>query len=156
MIVFSPQTALPPSLPKARVSRLGWLLGKALRYRNAKEVGVRFVSEAEMQRLNKTYRGKNRPTDVLSFGFLDSPQTTDRRRKKSPVSSLQFMDYLGDLAVCLPYAKREAARRAIPISEEAIRLLTHGVLHLAGYDHATEKEEQRMFAVQERIVEQAV
>jgi probable rRNA maturation factor len=79
----------------------------------------------------------NRPTDVLSFSSEDA-------------------GYLGDLAICVPYASREAKRRAIPVTEELVRLLVHGTLHLSGYDHATAKQEEVMFRLQERIVESII
>jgi probable rRNA maturation factor len=61
--------------------------------------------------------------------------------------------FLGDIAVCVPYAKREAARRGMTLREELLRLIAHGVLHLSGFDHATAKEEEKMFGLQERVVD---
>ncbi len=94
--------------------------------------------------MNKQYRGKDRPTDVLSF---ESPMI--------PLPKKGQQEYaLGDLVVCASYAAAEAKRRKLPPLEEYLRLLTHGVLHLSGYDHATEEEELKMFAIQEFCVEQ--
>ncbi len=63
---------------------------------------------------------------------------------------------LGDLAVCASYARREARRRGILPREELLRLLAHGVLHLTGWDHETEKDEATMFKKQERAVSRAL
>lgn len=109
----------------------------------AGSLSVQFVSEAEIARLNATYRKMRKPTDVLSF----SSQEGDMPR----VASKEFE--WGDLFVCAPYAKREASRRGITLAEEVIRLVSHGTLHLLGYDHATEPDEARMFAIQEAVVE---
>lgn len=143
MIVFTPASTLPRTLVEQDLQVLGAVLGRQLRLRGTQEVGVRFVSEKEIQALNKLYRGKNRPTDVLSFesGSIPTGQGTMKK-----------MD-LGDLVLCPVYAQREARRRKIEAREEYLRLLAHGVLHLCGYDHATEEDELKMFALQERCVE---
>lgn len=136
MIVFELATALPASITNDDLRRLGTALGRALRLRSKHTVGLAFVSESEIQRLNKTFRQKNKPTDVLSF----EPEGKGEK------------GYLGDIAVCPSYAKREAKRRALSLHEELIRLIVHGVLHLSGYDHVTEAQEAKMFALQERLV----
>jgi len=63
---------------------------------------------------------------------------------------------LGDLAVCTQVAVREAKRRKIDPAEELVRLLAHGTLHLAGMDHATERDERRIFKMQEAIIEKVL
>jgi probable rRNA maturation factor len=141
MIVFDVPPRLPSALTGINFPALGVRLAKALKLRSEREVGLRFVSEAEIQRLNRLYRKKNRPTDVLSFEPAPGPGVSSRT---------QF----GDLVICPVYASREAKRRSIEVREELVRLLVHGVLHLAGYDHATEAEEATMFALQERLVEE--
>ncbi len=137
MIAFVTTSKLPGALTQPLLGRVGRELGRRLRIRTKRTVGVRWVSETEMRRLNRTYRKLNRPTDVLSFSSDEA-------------------GYLGDLAICVPYASREAKRRAIPVTEELVRLLVHGALHLSGYDHATPKQEEAMFALQERIVDHVV
>jgi len=107
-------------------------------------VAVHFVTENAIAKLNSQYRHIRRPTDVLSFsareeGMPDMPSRNDGE--------------WGDILVCTPYARREATRRGIPLAEEVLRLVSHGTLHLLGYDHATERDEMRMFALQEAAVE---
>jgi probable rRNA maturation factor len=133
--------ARPRSLAPADITELQQLLTRALRLRKPITIGVRFVSLEEMRVLNRTYRKKDRPTDVLSFGveaFFDAAKNT--------------LTYWGDLAICTDYAKEEAKRRGLALREELLRLLAHGVLHLAGYDHATEEDEYQMFSLQERVI----
>lgn len=137
MIAFVTTSKLPSTLTQPILGRVGRELGRRLRLRTTRTVGVRWVSETEMRHLNRTYRKINRPTDVLSFSSDEA-------------------GYLGDLAICIPYASREAKRRAIPVTEELVRLLVHGTLHLSGYDHATAKQEENMFQLQERIVDHVV
>ena len=145
MIAFVTTSKLPSALTQPLLGRVGRELGRRLRIRTTRAVGVRWVSETEMRHLNRTYRKTNRPTDVLSFSASDDTR-----------SSKRDTHYLGDLAICVPYASREAKRRAIPVTEELVRLLVHGTLHLSGYDHATAKQEEKMFQLQERIVDHVV
>lgn len=131
MIVFRVFGRTPAGLRARDFTRLASALEKEVPRKKQGEVGVRFVSAKEIKRLNRVYRGKNNVTDVLSFG--------------SPTS-------LGDLAVCASFAKQEARRRGISPREECLRLLAHGALHLAGWDHETERDEAAMFKKQERAV----
>lgn len=112
---------------------------------HAYEVGVAFLSEISIKRLNKQYRQKNNATDVLSFSSQEGEGIVSRI-KSEPRD-------LGDLMICAPYAYREAKRRGIGRDEELVRLVVHGTLHLMGYDHADEKSEYQMFRIQETIVE---
>jgi probable rRNA maturation factor len=106
-------------------------------------ISIRFVTEGEMKKLNRQFRGKDRATDVLSFATEEALAVEGEREA-------------GDLVVCPAYAEREARRRAIRPREELVRLVVHGTLHLAGMDHATEPDEARMFRLQERVVEQVM
>lgn len=144
MIAFVASAKLPHALTQPLLGRVGRELGRRLRLRTKRSIGVRWVSESEMRQLNRTYRQINRPTDVLSFSSDDSRFSKRDTR------------HLGDLAICVPYASREAKRRAIPLTEELVRLLVHGTLHLSGYDHATAKQEEAMFALQEGIIGRVV
>lgn len=96
---------------------------------------VRFVSDREMQRFNSTYRGKDRPTDVLSFaGDLDgsaAPGSGFEDPEKAAV-------HLGDIVISLPTARRQAVGAGHPIQRELRLLLLHGVLHCLGHDHETD------------------
>lgn len=148
MIVFRSIGKLPRALPAARLARLGRELARVLRKKKAREVGLRFVGLKTMQTLNRVYRQLNRPTDVLSFEpSQQMPRTASDR---------EAGDWLGDVVICPQYAAREARRRAISGEEELVRLIAHGVLHLVGYDHATEEEESKMFALQEKVVERCL
>lgn len=102
-------------------------------------VAVECVSSAEMQRLNYAWRGKNKPTDVLSFPQPTIPENRER--------------FWGDVVIAPSIVRAEAKRRHINREEEMGRMTVHGVLHLLGFDHATENEELNMFALQEKIVE---
>jgi probable rRNA maturation factor len=102
--------------------------------RRKASVSVLLCGDARMRRLNREYRGIDRPTDVLSFPAEDPA-------------------FLGDVAVDVPYAARQARKRGHSLDREVRLLLAHGVLHLLGHDHETDDGE--MFRLQRRVVKKA-
>lgn len=117
--------------PAARVRRL---LDRANRAMGnpAREVSVLFCGDRLMAGLNRRWRGKDRPTDVLSFPAEGAPA-----------------GFLGDIVISIPYAGRQARRRGESRALEVDRLLLHGYLHLLGYDHETDRGE--MDALEARL-----
>ena len=109
--------------PPARVRRI---LGDAARAAGGgnREISVLFCGDRRMAGLNRRWRRKNRPTDVLAF-----PAGHDGAR------------FLGDIVISVPYATRQARRRGDSPAREMDRLLVHGYLHLLGYDHETDNGE---------------
>ena len=104
-------------------------------------LGVRFMSDRRMRRLNRDFRGIDRTTDVLSF-----PGGDDEVRGGHEQSGDR---YLGDVAVSVPAARRQAIERGLAVSAEIRTLLLHGVLHCLGYDHETDGGE--MAALEQRL-----
>ena len=102
------------------------------------ELSVELVSSPRMRRLNREYRGQDRPTDVLAFPFREAP---------GPASAL-----LGDVVIALPVAISQARQYGYSVDEELIRLLIHGVLHLVGYDHEQGEREARRMQRKERTL----
>lgn len=99
------------------------------------------TDDANIQRLNRSFRAEDSPTDVLSFPAGE------------PMPGMKTR-YLGDLAISLPYAERQAARAGHGVLAEVQLLTVHGVLHLLGYDHATPEEKAAMWAVQTAVLTQ--
>jgi probable rRNA maturation factor len=98
---------------------------------------VRFLTDAEMTRLNLVFRKKRKTTDVLSFpSELRSRPASLRRRAKT----LRGF-FLGDIAISPAVARRNAKKFDRTITEEICILVLHGVLHLLGYDHETDRGE---------------
>ncbi len=102
------------------------------------ELSVELVSRPRMRRLNREYRGQDRPTDVLAFPIREAP---------GPASAL-----LGDVVIALPVAMSQARQFGHSVDEELIRLLIHGVLHLVGYDHEQGEREARRMQRRERML----
>jgi probable rRNA maturation factor len=94
------------------------------------ELGVRVVGSAESRRLNARYRGKDKPTDVLSFPPAPLPGGDLRP--------------LGDLVICAQVVRSEARRQGKLLEAHWAHLVVHGALHLIGYDHEREAEAKRM------------
>ncbi|MEL7108523.1 MAG: rRNA maturation RNase YbeY [Pseudomonadota bacterium] len=95
------------------------------------EVSVLLTSDAEIQTLNRDWRGKDKPTDVLSFPAdpIDRP-------------------FLGDIAVAIGVAQSDAQTRGLTLSQHLSHLLIHGVLHLLGHDHIDDTEAAEMEALE--------
>jgi probable rRNA maturation factor len=88
----------------------------------ATAIVLRFVEEAESRALNRRYRGRDRPTNVLAFVY------DDQRAAEGPMLS-------GDIILCAPVLRREATKQGKPLAAHCAHLVVHGMLHLQGYDH---------------------
>ncbi len=108
------------------------------------EVSIWITDEAELQTLNRTYRGIDASTDVLSFG-VDDDTTPFVHAPDQPT-------HLGDLAISFPHVERQAAEYGHTRQRELSYLVTHGLLHLLGYDHEQPEEAQRMRGREEALL----
>jgi len=97
---------------------------------------VRLVSDAEIARMNETFRKKKGPTDVLSFPMVARRRPVRLRRGSRTVKD---GEYLGDIAISPATAQRYAKKNGRKLSSELQVLILHGVLHLLGYDHETDR-----------------
>ncbi|MEM8996412.1 MAG: rRNA maturation RNase YbeY, partial [Acidobacteriota bacterium] len=105
---------------------------------------LRFISDREMRRLNGTYRSKDRPTDVLSFPGDISAANAPGAAAPGEVDLESFWRdgrHLGDVAISMPAARRQAAEQGIPVDREIRVLALHGILHCLGYDHESDNGE---------------
>jgi probable rRNA maturation factor len=104
------------------------------RAQDSVELTIRVVGAAESRRLNRAWRGKDKPTNVLSFA-ADAP-------------------LLGDLAICAPVVAREAREQGKSPAAHWAHMVVHGVLHLLGYDHENDRDAARMEARETKILAQ--
>ncbi|GGF53040.1 rRNA maturation RNase YbeY [Alteromonas lipolytica] len=95
-----------------------------------KELTVRFVDDDESQALNSEYRGKDKPTNVLSFPFECPPEVP--------------LNLLGDLVICVPVIAREADVQQKSVNDHYAHMVIHGTLHLLGFDHIEDDEAEAM------------
>ena len=103
------------------------------------EVSVRLTSDEEVHTLNRQYRGKDKPTNVLSFPMVQ-PDLIDTVTQNSDDGEV----LLGDIVLAHGVCEREAADKGIPPAEHVTHLVVHGTLHLLGYDHLTDEEGDAM------------
>lgn len=96
-------------------------------------LNVVFVNDQYIRALNKAYRDKDEPTDVLSFSY--GPD-----------------DLIGEVYVSVETARRQAHELKHPLSDELIRLIVHGILHVHGFDHEKEVDFKEMFAVEKKVL----
>ena len=109
-------------------------------------ISVTIVDNETIQEINKTYRGIDRPTDVISFAFLDDDENRD-----DDLHNEGLID-LGEIYISLPKAIEQAQDYGHSLERELDFLFVHGLLHLLGYDHMNEEDEKEMFALQETIL----
>jgi len=102
------------------------------------EMTVRIVDEAESHELNLNYRGKDRPTNVLSFPF-ECPDEVE-------------LPLLGDLVICRQVVEREAQEQDKPLMAHWAHMVVHGSLHLLGYDHIDDDEAEEMESLETQIM----
>lgn len=127
--------------------RAGKML-EALELRDV-ELSIALVSDSAIHALNRDFRRKDRPTDVLAFAMRE-----ERPRSGAPAKPARRpgeREVLGDVIISLPTAARQARGRRRPLLDEVTMLLAHGLLHLVGYDHRTPPEERVMTAETRRL-----
>lgn len=102
-------------------------------------INLKLVDDVEIRALNKKYGQHDQATDVLSFSYIEDG---------GPVSGNE----LGDIAISLATARRQAAAAGTDLETEVVLLLVHGTLHILGYDHANEPERAKMERLQSEIM----
>lgn len=113
------------------------------------EVSLSFVSDEEIQEINKNFRDMDKATDVLSFPQIDyDVDEVVMTNEKGEI-------VLGDIIISVDTAKRQAEEYGHSLKREICFLTVHSMLHLLGYDHMTEEEEAEMFGKQKDILEKS-
>lgn len=121
--------------------------GELLTIPAAVEVSLRFTSDDEVRTLNRQYRQKDKPTNVLSFPMVQ-PDLLETVTQNSDDGEV----LLGDIVLAHGVCEREAAERGIAIETHATHLIVHGVLHLLGYDHETDAEAETMEGAEREVL----
>lgn len=137
---FSLQIACPPNtaaLPKSKDIKSITTL-----FDSNYEICIKLISSEESRQLNKQFRNKNAPTNVLSFPFFSPSNNTPLFITKNERS------YLGDLALCHDVITKESISQKKPLLNHYSHLIIHGILHLKGFDHKNDQEAQKMEALE--------
>jgi len=117
-----------------------WAEAAVAGYRDDAEITIRLVDSEESRQLNRDYRGKDSPTNVLSFPFQCPPGIS--------------LPLLGDLVICKAVVETEAETQQKPLQAHWAHMVVHGCLHLRGFDHIEEVEAQQMEDLETRILQQ--
>ena len=113
------------------------------------ELGLVIVGEERIRQLNLSYLGKDEPTDVLAFAMLPQPPQGDLAPFVAPPDGVK---HLGEVIVSYPQAVIQAGEHQHPVAREIAILITHGILHLLGYEHDEPELEGRMRAREAEIL----
>lgn len=107
----------------------------------ATELGITITTDKTIRKLNREYRGKDKATDVLSFSYLGGCDCHEHAK------------LFGDLVISIETTVRQAKEQDVNLYQELLRLIIHGLLHLAGYDHeyVPKKEAQKMRKLEKRL-----
>ncbi|MFD0768048.1 rRNA maturation RNase YbeY [Bacillus sp. CGMCC 1.60114] len=111
------------------------------------ELSITFVNNERIQEINREYRDKDQPTDVISFAMEDIGEG------EMEIVGVEMPRMLGDIIISIPRAKEQAEEYGHSFERELGFLAVHGFLHLLGYDHMTEEEEKVMFGKQKEILD---
>ncbi|WP_217520704.1 rRNA maturation RNase YbeY [Vibrio metschnikovii] len=116
-----------------------WFSAAVTPFQSQAEVTIRIVDQSESHQLNLNYRGKDKPTNVLSFPF-EAPAEIE-------------LDLLGDLVICRQVVEQEALEQEKPLMAHWAHMVVHGTLHLLGYDHIDDQEADEMEALETEIMQ---
>jgi len=153
MKIYWGEREVPP-LPAHTQTLLKQVISSGLRfhpkYKNIHcEISISFVTPAEIAQLNKQYRNKDTPTDVLSFPNIGATPIPASRKSNRNRPALN----LGDIVICTAVAKSQAQAYGHSLERELAFLTAHGFLHLIGYDHNTPQEEEAMITMQKELLD---
>ncbi len=116
-----------------------WLEAAVTPFQSQAEVTIRIVDSEESHQLNLDYRGKDKPTNVLSFPFETPPGIE--------------LDLLGDLIICRQMVEQEAVEQNKPLKAHWAHMVVHGSLHLLGYDHIEDDEAEEMESLETELMQ---
>ena len=119
-----------------------WLdkIVKTLKIKSNFEISFGVVGDTAIRQMNKSYRGKDKVTDVLSFP------------EKNSLGRYSAQGYLGEIIICYPQTVRRAKKAGHTVAQELELLFVHGFMHLLGYDHETVAQAKKMEKLEERIL----
>lgn len=113
---------------------------------DAYECSVILVNDEKIHKINREYRGIDRPTDVITFALFDDPDPFDTEVEELGME-------LGDIFINRDAVIRQSEEYGHSFRREICFLFVHGLLHLLGYDHMTPEDEKKMFAIQHEVLD---
>ncbi|MEN8614732.1 rRNA maturation RNase YbeY [Dehalogenimonas sp. THU2] len=116
------------------------------------EMGIYITGQDKIRELNRLYRQKDKPTDVLSFSFYVKEAASDATTDCDFPPAEDGIIHLGELVISLPQAEIQAAEYGHPLKTELARLLIHGIMHLLGFDHEVDADAEIMESREQEIL----
>lgn len=144
MIEYADESGFEPAIDGEEIVELATYVLGEMRIHPGSDLSVTLVTEAVVSDLHVKWMDEEGPTDVLSFPM---DEVRPPPPGQEPVEGL-----LGDVVVCPTVAAQQARTAGHATIEEILLLVTHGILHVLGYDHATPEEESEMFGLQRRLL----
>lgn len=120
-----------------------WAQAALSQFKEEAELSIRLVDDEESQQLNHEYRGKDKPTNVLSFPF----EVPEELQGIEDIGAL-----IGDLVICVPVVSKEAQEQNKTFEHHFAHMVVHGCLHLLGYDHIKDEEADIMEDLERQIL----
>jgi probable rRNA maturation factor len=121
---------------------------RKLEVESGSELSLTFVTNERIQEINRDYRQKNKPTDVISFAMEELGEG------EVEIVGGEQPRVLGDIIISVPKAREQAEEYGHSFMRELSFLAVHGFLHLLGYDHETEEDEAEMFSLQRELLDE--
>ncbi|MEZ7898901.1 MAG: rRNA maturation RNase YbeY [Flaviflexus sp.] len=144
MIEYADESGFEPALDGEEISALARYVLDEMRVHPGSDLTVMLVDEDTMSDLHVKWMDEEGPTDVLSFPMDEI--------RPAPAGQEPVEGMLGDVVVCPTVAAAQAKVAGHATIEEVLLLVTHGILHVLGYDHATPDEEREMFGLQQKLL----
>ncbi len=149
-INISVEQKLKVSLDESWLQRIALQALEAEGIASPAEMGLVITDNKAIQKLNRIYRGEDRPTDVLAFHMIHG---TTEELELPFVGPPDGVHHLGEVVISYPQAVKQAGEQGHSVAQELALLVVHGVLHLLGYDHELPAERQQMRAEENKILE---
>ncbi|HIY58076.1 MAG TPA: rRNA maturation RNase YbeY [Candidatus Tetragenococcus pullicola] len=150
-IAFFDQTQAVSKQKVADIEKLLQFSANYLKLSETTEMSVTFMNNNQIQEINREYRGKDMPTDVISFAIED-PGEGEIPIRFDDEDEIDFPHELGDIMISTERAKEQAQEYGHSYDRELGFLALHGFLHINGYDHMTPEDEKEMFGLQKEIL----
>ncbi len=147
MISFEINQQIGKKIPPEFFRRILKEIVNILDLKSSGKISIAIIDFKTIKNLNLLYRGKNRPTDVLSFSEIEGK----RLLKTAPADK----NYLGEVIICYPQAVKQAKANKKSLESELGLLFVHGVLHILGFDHNNPKAKEKMWRNQEKILKKS-
>ncbi|MDY5585501.1 MAG: rRNA maturation RNase YbeY [Arcanobacterium sp.] len=144
MIEVNDESAYTPSIDLTEISELATWVFQEMRVHPGADLNILLIDEAPMEELHLQWMDLPGATDVMSFPIDEL--------RPAPAGVEPQEGTLGDIVVCPQVAAQQAKKAGHATEEEILLLVTHGILHLLGYDHAEEEERKEMFGLQRQLL----